>query len=253
MKPGMLWRALLLAGLAAGSIHSAQAGLFDDDEARRQIKELNERTAVRLDTLESGAAAAQRAQLELSNQLEILKDEIGRLRGQVEVLTYELESAQKRQKDFYVDLDNRLRRLEPSSGAGEPAPAAAPADPAQESKDFESALGLLKGGKFKEAAGAFGTFIRSYPKSSFQPAAHFWAGMSWQQLKEYAKAADLFSRAANQWPDDARAPDALLSLSSAQLALNDSKAAKKTLDSLVARYPKSEAAKVARQKLTTLK
>ena len=39
--------------------------------------------------------------------------EIARLRGQIEVLANELANTQKRQKDFYTDLDARLRNLEP--------------------------------------------------------------------------------------------------------------------------------------------
>jgi hypothetical protein len=45
--------------------------------------------------------------VDFANQIEAVKADIAKLRGQIEVLTYELEATQKRQKDFYVDLDNR--------------------------------------------------------------------------------------------------------------------------------------------------
>jgi cell division protein FtsB len=43
--------------------------------------------------------------MELANQIQALRDENARLRGQVETLNYELDAAKKRQQDFYVDLD----------------------------------------------------------------------------------------------------------------------------------------------------
>lgn len=251
--------ASLFVGLAAGQAH---AGLFDDEEARLRINEMRNEFNGRVSKLESGA----RAQLELADQIELLKTEIARLRGENEVLSNDLANAIKRQKDFYVDLDNRLRKLEPhadaAAAAPQPAtaaPAAAPAaavappvtaaDPAAESRDYEAALTQLRGGKYKEAATGFIGFIRRHPGSSFQPSAHFWAASSLYQLKDNAAAAEYYAKVANQWPDDNRAPDALLGLASAQQAQGDAKAAARSLERLVAKYPSSSAAQIARQRL----
>ncbi|GEC96353.1 MAG: hypothetical protein RLZZ220_3229 [Pseudomonadota bacterium] len=249
----------LFVGLAAGQAH---AGLFDDEEARLRINEMRNEFNGRVSKLESGA----RAQLELADQIELLKTEIARLRGENEVLSNDLANAIKRQKDFYVDLDNRLRKLEPhadaAAAAPQPAtaaPAAAPAaavappvtaaDPAAESRDYEAALTQLRGGKYKEAATGFIGFIRRHPGSSFQPSAHFWAASSLYQLKDNAAAAEYYAKVANQWPDDNRAPDALLGLASAQQAQGDAKAATRSLERLAAKYPSSSAAQIARQRL----
>ena len=253
--------ASLFVGLAAGQAH---AGLFDDEEARLRITEMRNEFNGRVSKLESGA----RAQLELADQIELLKAEIARLRGENEVLSNDLANAVKRQKDFYVDLDNRLRKLEPHAEAAQaaggqpaaapaqaaaPAPAAPPpvtaADPAAESRDYEAALTQLRGGKYKEAATGFIGFIRRHPGSSFQPSAHFWAASSLYQLKDNAGAAEYYAKVANQWPDDNRAPDALLGLASAQQAQGDAKAATRSLERLVAKYPNSSAAQIARQRL----
>ena len=49
-----------------------------------------------------------------------LKSDVARLRGQIEVLNNEQEQTQKRQRDLYIDLDSRLRRLEGGPGANVP-------------------------------------------------------------------------------------------------------------------------------------
>lgn len=58
-----------------------------------------------------------RGVVQLLNQVEALNGDLSRLRGQIEVLTNEIANAQKRQRDMYVDLDTRLRRIE-QQGAG---------------------------------------------------------------------------------------------------------------------------------------
>jgi tol-pal system protein YbgF len=50
--------------------------------------------------------------IELMNQIQVLGADLNRLRGELEVLNHSLENAQRRQRDMYLDLDTRLRRLE---------------------------------------------------------------------------------------------------------------------------------------------
>ncbi|MEQ1881591.1 MAG: tol-pal system protein YbgF [Burkholderiales bacterium] len=50
--------------------------------------------------------------IQLMNQVDALNLDLNRLRGQIEVLNNGIENAQKRQRDMYVDLDTRLRRME---------------------------------------------------------------------------------------------------------------------------------------------
>jgi len=233
--------AVVAIGLAIAC--PAAAGMFDDEEARKEIIRLRDSYGQRLDELETTS----RAQFELANELEALKAEIAKLRGQVEVLTYQLDAADKRQKDFYVDLDNRLRKIENAALA--PSASAQAIDPVAEARDYEGALGLLKAGKNREAGAAFEAFIAAYPGSSFLPSAHFWAGNAWFQEHEAARASDLYRKVAEQWPDDPRAPDALLGLASSQQAMGDSKGAKETLDSILQKYPDSSAAQMAKQRL----
>ena len=238
----------LLPLLFLAAILPARGALFDDEEARKRIEALRTESNARMEKLE----AASRGQIELANQIETLKAEVARLRGQIEVLTNEIESTQKRQKDFYVDLDTRLRKLEPQAGAeSTPAGDAAKpaADPAAETRDYEAALNLFKSAKYKEALAAFLAFGKTYPASPFAPSAQYWAGSAHYQLGEFKKAIDLFGHIAAAWPDDPKAPDALLGQANCQQESGDAKGARKTLETIVAKYSASAAAQVARQRL----
>ena len=115
-------RAFVLAVLASALAAPAAAqGLFDDNEARRRIEilrgQLNDHTRSveeRLAKIESAVSGAtdRSAILELASQIESMRGEIARMRGQVEVLANQAEMAERRQKDLYLDIDTRLRKLE---------------------------------------------------------------------------------------------------------------------------------------------
>lgn len=240
-------RLLPLAMLVAlSSMGPAQAGLFTDDEARRAISDMRMELNGRLERLE----ASSRGQLELASQNELLKAEISRLHGQLEVLLHEVESLKQRQRDFYVDLDTRVRQIESNRTASAAmAPNTPPPDPAAESAQYEAALNLLKEGRYKDALTAFEQFIRQHPQSTFLPGAHFWAGNAALQAKEVAAASTYFNTVLKTWPQDAAAPDAMLGLANSQQALGDAKTSQETLKKLVEQFPDSSAAQAARQRL----
>ena len=239
--------ALLIAALAVGH---AQAGVFDDDEARRQIKDLSIKNEARVDQLG-------KSQLDLANQLQRQSEEIARLRGQVETLTYELETAKKRQQDFYLDLDTRLRKFEPQgagsaavdSATGANSPAAAAADPARENKEYEAALNQFKAAKYKEAAWAFSAFVKKYPDSSLAPNAQFWLGNAWVAQRNCAKAIEAHSVVTTRYADSPKAPDAWLAMANCQQETGNPTAARRSLETVVAKYPNSQAADTARERL----
>jgi tol-pal system protein YbgF len=233
--------ALLVAVLLAMPAH---AGMFDDDEARARIEALKGEHA----ELVKRVDGINRNQVDFANQIEAVKADIAKLRGQIEVLSYELEATQKRQKDFYVDLDNRVRKLE-TAPPPEAKPEVPKLDPAQETRDYEAALASLKALKYKEAGTAFLAFIKTYPNGTLAASAHYWGGYAHAQAKDHAGAAELFGKFATAWPNDDRAPGALESRFSSLEALKDLKAARATLEILADKYPATDPGKRAKLRL----
>jgi tol-pal system protein YbgF len=238
--------AFLVSALGAASAH---AGMFDDEEARRLIKDTAIKTEARFD--QQGKTL-----LDLANQLQRQSEEIARLRGQVETLTYELETAKKRQQDFYLDLDTRLRKVEPQSAGStavvDPAGAAnspAAADPARENKEYEAALNQFKAAKYKEAAWAFSAFVQKHPDSSLAPNAQFWLGNAFIAQRNCAKAIEAHSVVTTKYADSPKAADSWLAMASCQQEMGNPAAAKRSLETAIAKYPNSPAADTARERL----
>lgn len=236
---------LLTAALAAAAlVGPAQGGVFDDDEARARIEALKAEHAEAVKRVDG----INRNQVDFANQVEAIKADIAKLRGQIEVLTYELDATQKRQKDFYVDLDNRLRKLE-TAPPPEAKPEVPKVDPAQETRDYESALASLKALKYKEAGAAFLAFIKTYPNGMLAASAHYWGGYAHAQARDHAVSAELFGKFAAGWPNDERVPGALESRVASLEALKDLKSVRATLELLADKYPASDAGKRAKLRL----
>lgn len=283
----------LLVALAA----PAHAALFggDDEVARKQIAEQSrridelraqsEQMAGRLARIEE--SIKNQPVLDLANQLELLRSELKMLRGQIEVLGNSIDGVAKRQRDMYVDLDTRLRRIEQPGNAAAPPPAAvppaagsqtpvppaappaavaavspgttAPATPAavvgspEEGRTYDAAQNQRRIGNYQGAIVAFQAFLAQFPKSPLAHRAQYWIGDSHFNLRDFKNAIANQQKLLATYPESPSVPDALLNIASCQSELGDAAAARKTMDGLVARYPASDAAEKARRRLATLR
>jgi tol-pal system protein YbgF len=238
-----------------------------DDVARKQVAEhakridaLSQQLARIEDSLKS--LSATNPALELSQQLERLREEITQMRGQVEVLGNETQAAAKRQRDMYVDLDARMKRLEQSPAAAAPAAttagatagaAAVPQASDPETRAYEAAQNQRKIGNYPAAIAGFQNFIAQYPKSPLAHRAQYWIGDCQYNLRDFKSAIASQQKLIANYTDSASVPDALLNIASSRLELGDAAGAKSTLNGLVTRYPASEAAEKAKRRLATLK
>ncbi len=231
----------------------AQAGLFTDDEAHQKIQLLQARV-LQLEAVDTQHASAT---VELQSQLEELKTELRKLRGQNEELAHGLQDAEKREKDFYVDLDSRLRRIESSDVAlAAPANSGAPADlsdPAVEDRAFEAAYTAAKASNYANALKSFQEFIKKYPESVHLPNALYWLAVSQYGLKDSKSALATYEQLLENYPTAVKGADAMLNKAMCQQDLKQTAAAQKTLKQIVVKYPNTAAADKAQKMLAVSK
>jgi len=243
---------ILSVSLVLLTASSAHAGLFDDDEARKAILDARakiEALGNRLDT-KIDTKADKTSVLELANQNEQLRAEIAKLRGQLEVLINDLSNTQRRQQDFYVDLDNRIRKLEPKRVTIDGKEATVDNN---EQRSYDAAFGLFKDADYKNASAALSAFLVNYPQSAYAGAAQYWLGNSFYAQRDCKSTISTLQGMVKAFPDHPKTPDALLNISACQLELKDKPASKKTLEALIAQYPDTEAAKTAKSRLSSTK
>ncbi|EGF32830.1 TPR repeat containing exported protein [Oxalobacteraceae bacterium IMCC9480] len=246
-----LFAVAMLAAVSSFTL-PAQAGLFDDDEARRAILDIRARIdSVRRDAdIKLDTKPDKNSLLDVASQNEQLRQEVAKLRGQLEVLTNEVANTQQRQKDFYVDLDTRLRKLEPQKMTVDGKETSV--EPAEQ-KTYEAALALFKAGDYKTSGAAFTDFMRRYPQSGFAPSAQYFLGTTYYAQRDYRNAITAQQVVVKNYPENPKAADALLNIASCYAELKDRPAAKKSLETLVAQYPSSPAAQTAKERLAALR
>ena len=245
------------ASAALGLLALNSYALFDDDEARKAILDLRQKVDVQqqrnvedIKKANDDNAQLRRSVLDLSNQLEVLRADLAKMRGQDEQLARDIAEVQRRQKDITQGVDDRLRKFEPSKMTVDGKEfVASPA----EIRDFDAALATLRRGEFTLAQTTFLDFIKRYPESGYRPSALFWLGNSQYALKAYREAIINFKSVVAIAPDHVRSPEAALSIANCQVELKDAKSARKTLEDLIKVYPQSEAASVANDRLSKLK
>ena len=267
----MYFRSLLLLS-ALISCNTSYAALFDDEDERKKYRAAQQEQSrlqeARIAKLEE---VTNQAIIGLHNQIEELRREFSKLNGQIEVLANDIQLSQNRQKDFYIDLDSRLRRIEQpvvgsdtDSSVVEGAPVAvAPVAVAPvavavasdelatdaENSDYQEAFNMFKIGRFKGAISKFKSFIENYPTSKLLPSSHYWIGNSYYAMRDFKRAIYVQQELVKDFPDSMKVPDAMLNIASSQKEINYTTASQKTLKDLITKYPISEAAKKAKLRL----
>ncbi|MEN1929250.1 tol-pal system protein YbgF [Luteimonas sp. MJ250] len=252
--------------------------------AAAQRASLGERVAA----LESQAANNQ-GNIDLLNQLTAMRSELRALRGQVEELQQQNQALETAMRNQYLDVDDRLNRIEggapADAGAAAPAaatpaasasaasgaaaartPTTAPAErapvvfgdagllanAADERSAYETAFAALRAGDYEQSAGLFNEFLRVYPTGSYAPNATYWLGESYYVTQDYARAQAQFETILQRWPTHDKAPGSLLKIGLSQYGQRDLVAAEATLARVVEQYPGTDAARTADDRLRSI-
>ena len=191
-----------------------------------------------------------RGLLDLNNQLEAMRGELAKLRGNDEQFSRELAEIQKRQRDAAQAVDDRFRKLEPVKVAIDGKDHLVDLD---EKKAYDEAIATIRAGDFDKAVTQLGNFQRRYAGSAYGDSTRFWLGNAQYGKRDYKEAITAFRSFVSAAPEHPRAAEAMLALANSQAETKDPRGAKKTLEDLIKTYPQSEAAQAGRERLPTIK
>ncbi|MEO6032096.1 MAG: tol-pal system protein YbgF [Burkholderiaceae bacterium] len=259
-RVGLLRAAAPLALATILFAPAAQAALFGDDEARRAIIELRQRAdqAAQQSTRQTEQTAQlveqvnqlKRSLLDLNNQLELLRAENAKLRGNDEQLARDLSELQRKQKDVQSGVDDRLRRFEPQKTVVDGKEISV--DP-EEKRQYDEAMEALRKSDFQGSATLLSAFRVRWPASGYTESVLFWLGNAQYGLRQYKEAIVSFRTLLASAPANPKAPEAMLAIANCQAELKDTKAARRTIDELLKTYPNSEAAQAGKERLASLR
>jgi tol-pal system protein YbgF len=216
-----------------------------------------------LTNLERKLDARNRAQVNVQRQLDELQNEVNELRGVTELHTHQLSQVLNRQRELYQELDRRVSEaLKPDNNV--PASIIAPSTASSgvsvnystnltENQAYDRAVNLvLKDKQYDKAIPEFQAFNRNFPDSTYAPNAHYWLGQLLFNKTEYTKAKNEFNLVVEQYIASNKRSDAMLKLAMVEQKLNNSLAAKIWYQKVLAEYPESSAAQLAKPRLDNL-
>jgi len=251
-----LWLIVVLLGL----VHPVSA---NTEQLTRQLLELQQTTRVldsRIQKLESSLLQNQQM-LGLLKEVEALKAEVAKLRGQAEVQLHQMDTLGKRQNDLYVDLDQRLAELNKSLNAPAAAPAVVVAKPTSAEVASPAPVSAGKASKKEEPAqtptartsepSSAPDAVASVPQAKAQPVAAapqldpllesrtYEAALNNFRAGNYAGAIAGFKGFLKAYPDSALASNAQYWVGYSYYVLKDYKTALAQQQKLLLAYPDS--------------
>ena len=208
---------------------------------------------------------------EVKSLLSGLKDEIRALTGRMETLEFLVArdggGAAATVPDELKQLDQaisrnyqRLTALESHLGLEPPAadtlspdkPEAKHSDKSEEGM-YKSSKSLLDNGDNEGARKGFGAFLKAFPNSENADNAQFWIADSYYRDKWYEKAILEYQKVIENYSVGNKVPAALLKQGYSFANLGEKGNARLILKELIRKYPGSSEAKIAAEKLGTLK
>lgn len=199
------------------------------------------------------------------NQLQQLQQEVEQLRGTLEEQSHLIEKLQNDLRTRYTDLDQRLAAQQeqlkqaasataPASVAASDAAAAPSATIEEEKKAYLAAYETFRNGGPDKAIPPMLAFVKRYPNSTFTPNAYYWLGEFYLNAStpDQASAQKHFETVLGKYPDHAKAPAALYKLGSIADLQGKTADARKRMQELLTKYPKSPEAALADSYLKAL-
>ena len=201
--------------------------------------------------------------IELASAFQQLQSETQSLRGDIETLRFETENTANRQRDLYLDLDQRLQGIQQTQqraaaapvtppiavALGETGGVAAPLPVGSDQDNYDAAFALIQARNYEGAAAAFRSFLVSFVSSPLADNAQYWLAETHYVRREFAAALPEFQKVIDTYLQSAKLPDALLKVGYCNFELQQWDAARSALRAVTQQFPDTTAARLASQRL----
>jgi len=221
--------------------------------------------AVKLAEMEQRLGALERviangSLVDLTMQVDELQRQSAELQGRTESLEHGAQGTAGRQRDLYIDLDDRIRNLERGQrnpvvnvmDGGLLAPGQLPIPGGSDRDNYQAAFELLKEQRYEAAARAFQQFLISFPDSQLADNAQYWLAESYYVTNQFENALKHFQVVISKFPRSRKIPDALLKTGYSNYELQRWDSARGALGRVQADYPDTTAARLAEQRLNRM-
>lgn len=188
-----------------------------------------------------------------------LTEQVQSLRGRVEETDYQLRQQLAGLEKTLGLMDGRLKKLEGflnvQEGQSQPTAAASTAarkPSGEEEILYDKGLQLFNDGRYAEARKTFSDFLQKFSKSDQADNAQFWIAETYYREQWLEKAILEYQKVIENYPRGNKVPASLLKQALAFADMGDNANAKLILEELIGKYPKSNEATVAKERVKKL-
>jgi tol-pal system protein YbgF len=191
----------------------------------------------------------QRPQQELTTFRGDFETRLNALEERINKVQVEMD---KLRKEMEIKLDEVAKASKAQPKAEPPPTGVAPSRQAMDAL-YKNAMQTYERKEFAAAREQFRAFLAVYPKSDLSDNAQFWIGECYYSEKNYEKAIIAYDDVIKKYPKGTKVPSALLKQALCWLELGDKTFARSLLTRITKDYPRSEQAKIAKEKLKVVK
>jgi tol-pal system protein YbgF len=119
--------------------------------------------------------------------------------------------------------------------------------------EYETALAILREGRYAEAAQAFNRFLAANPDNAYADNASYWLGETYYVTRDFDQALATFQSLVSRYPQSSKVSDSHLKMGYIFYEKKDWKAAREHLELVVNQYPGSTTARLAADRLQRMK
>lgn len=140
-----------------------------------------------------------------------------------------------------------------AAGAGDVADGADAGEASDPVGAYKAAYAALGRHEHDTAIAGFRKFLERWPAHDYADNAQYWLGEAYYDQRDYAHALVEFREVVKRYPAGNKAPDGLLKIGYCYAKLGDAAAARDVLSQVIEIYPKTDAAKLATNRLDEMR
>lgn len=244
-----------LQRLEAQNVEQARRLEEQREVVRDRVAKVDQKIVEVQEKIDELNKAARRSGADLGVSLQRLQDDFARVKGELEVEQHRLGEIDKAIAQLRSDTEGRFAALR-GAGALDAYEAKQRLQKLDKPDDRAAFLALAQkedeGGDKGVARELYEEYVRRWPTDPRSADAGFRAGQILFGQKRWREALLAYGKVAEDFPKSERAPEAMLGAADAMLRLEMKDEAKAVLEQLLGRYPRSDAAKLAKERLSAL-
>ncbi|MFL5322181.1 MAG: tetratricopeptide repeat protein [Myxococcaceae bacterium] len=224
-------------------------------EQQAQLPKIDQKLAEVSATLEQLDKASRRSDADIGVQVQKTVEDVAQLRGQVETYLYKINELETKLQSVQDDTAKQLTQMKGEQAVKEAEAkkqAEAMARPADKKDFLKLADDKAKAKDFVLARQLYGEWLKKWPKDELAGEAHYGMGVTYADDGKCREALFEFRKVIEEFQKTKSAPDAYLRSSECFAELKMAPESRLALEEVVKSYPKTDAAKTAKAKLTEL-